>query len=108
MTESKFSTECEQYTVNVVIDAIRNAYSHIIEKIQELEKLENAEGINGKIAILKLRLDLLLKVENNLLIPLVNEYMLIEKSARHIAPGELSKIVAERQSKLAEALLQGI
>ena len=63
MSEKPFSTEQAQSAIDVVIDSIREACVPLIEKLAEIEKQAFTENTEQAIAIIKLRLDVLAKIE---------------------------------------------
>lgn len=108
MSNSTISTEQAQYTIGVIIDALKSAYVPLFEKKQELESLEKTEELRDTLVIINLRLDILLKIQKYLLEPIQNEYSFIEKSTDSIQPGDLVKIIDHRNSKFLKAIMQGL
>jgi hypothetical protein len=108
MSGSQFSTESQQYAIDVVISSIREACVPLIEKMAELGQLERTDQIVQAIATIKLRLDTLAKVELNLLAPIKEEYAFIERSVGEIQPKDLPAMMNRRQSAFIDSIMQGL
>lgn len=108
MSEKPFSTEPQQYAIDVAIGSVREACVPLVEKMAELEQLEQTDKISDTIVMIKLRLDVLAKVELKLLAPLREEYAFIERSIGQLQPGELSEMQNNRQSAFVRSLMQGL
>jgi hypothetical protein len=108
MTNSTFDTEREQYTVGLIIDSLKEAFGPLIDKKIQLESQEGSEENNELIAIINLRLDTLLKIENSLLIPMQEEYRFLERSKAELKPNEIPTMILERNKKYVKAIMQGI
>jgi len=74
MTVNSFSTEAQTIAVGLVSDAIKQSYIPLFDKLKELESHTPDEETSSKIDIVKIRLDVLFKVEMNLLIKIQEEY----------------------------------
>lgn len=108
MSERPFSTELQQYAIDVAIGSVREACVPLVEKMVELEQLEQTDKIDDTIVMIKLRLDVLAKVEHQLLAPLREEYACIERSAGQLQPGEISAMQNNRQSAFVRSIMQGL
>lgn len=108
MSEKPFSTEPQQYAIDVAIGSVSEACVPLVEKMAELEQLEQTDRISEAIVMIKLRLDVLAKVELKLLAPLREEYAFIERSVGQLQPGELSEMQNNRQSAFVRSIMQGV
>jgi hypothetical protein len=105
--ENPFSTEQQQYAIDVIIAALHDAYAPLCNKKKELELLEKTEEVKDSIDVISLRLDVLIKVETKLLEPIKEEYAFIERG-ESLAKGELFAMRNHRKSIFVSSIMQGL
>jgi hypothetical protein len=104
--ENPFSTEQQQYAIDVIIAALHDAYASLYDKKKELELLEKTEEVIDFIAVISLRLDVLIKVETKLLEPIKEEYAFIERGK--LRQGELFAMRDHHKSIFVSSIMQGL
>jgi hypothetical protein len=104
--KNPFSTEQQQYAIDLIIAALHDAYAPLFDKKKELELLKETEEVKDFIALISLRLNALIKVETKLLEPIKEEYAFIERGK--LRPGELSAMRKHHQSIFVSSIMQGL
>lgn len=100
-------TQQAQVALGVISETIQLACLSLAEKKMSLEAKNQPEETEDGLAVIKIRLDTLLKLERYLITAVRDEYAHIEKNAASIKPGDLTKIFEARNAKLIDSMLQG-
>ena len=108
MQKKLIDTEAQRIVIDVVIDGFHYAAASLIEKIKELEKCGDEESTQESIAVCKLRIDTLAKIEVLYMLPLREQYESFENPAKISSSNNLLEIYDRRNHALASALLQGL
>lgn len=114
MGQSKISTEAQQIVLNLLIDLVSDASEPLFMKKQELELLEKNESIEFDLMAINLRLDLLGKIQANLIEPVKAYYVEIESFSRHVDSNgtfELQKpseLLTSVKSSFIDSVMQGL
>jgi len=105
---NSFSTETQKIAIDLARDAIKLAFIPLFEKLKELEAIDADEEVSKQIVLVKIRLDTLWKVQENLLSPIHEEYTTLGQSPLNIRPGDISNNIDIRNGKFVASLLQGL
>lgn len=107
MRYQSIDTQQAQMALGVISEAIQLACLSLAEKKMSLEARNQAEETENGLAVIKIRLDTLLKLERYLIAAVRDEYAHIEKNTASINPADLPKIAEARNAKLIDSMLQG-
>ena len=108
MTMNSFNTEAQTIAIGLVSDAIKQSFIPLFDKLKELESRDIDEETSSKIDIIKIRLDVLFKVEMNLLTKIQEEYKSLGQNPGDFGPGVLFKTIEDRNEKFIESVMQGL
>ena len=67
MNQGNFSAEDQQMSIDVVSRILRQTFSVLFSRLAELERLEQTQAVKDQIVITKVRLDVLGRIEVELL-----------------------------------------
>lgn len=101
-------TEQAQYALANAIFTIREACISLFDKQKDLESQSGIADVADHIAVIKLRLDTLAKVELNLLTPLQEEYEYVGLSVEQQELGRGPAMAEERRAKFVASMMQGL
>ena len=67
MNQGNFSAEDQQTSIDVVSRILRQSFSALFNRLAELERLEQTQAVRDQVVVTKLRLDVLGRLEVELL-----------------------------------------
>jgi hypothetical protein len=105
MPKYPLDTESQQYTIDIIIGMLHDAYVPLFEKKKELESLERSEDVEFSLTAVNFRIDALGKVETILLEPIKEIYKSAESIAQ-ILNSEQRLIALKKQSEMMKHIDQ--
>jgi hypothetical protein len=104
--DAQLNTDAQQIAIDLLVDRVKLACVCLLEKKQALDKEPIQD--EAKLKVLMLRLDMLLKFEKHLLVPIKEHYAFMPRGINELDPGDFFSLLEDVDRRFTKSVMHGI